>query len=233
MMGRKFMALKKMRIFAVGAHLDDIEIACGGTIAKAVDKGHAVKMIVLSKSAYVHYDGTIMRREEEAIKEAREAASILGVKHLEIFDFPNKDIPYESAVVELINSRLDEFKPNLIITHWPFDTHKSHQNTGLSTIAAGRYYNSILMFEPFPPGGRSYVGFRPQLYVNITKYIDKKLNALKAHKSEYYKYGKQNWINAVKARARFRGFDLISYENKDEVYAEAFEIVRLNIEFLD
>jgi len=227
------MAPKKMRIFAVGAHLDDIEIACGGTIAKAIDKGHAVKMMVLSKSAYTHYNGTVMRRAEDAIEEAKDAAAILGVKELEIFDFPNKDIPHDSSVVELINSRLDQFKPDIIITHWPFDTHKSHQNTGLSAIAAGRYYNSIIMFEPFPPGGRSYVGFRPQLYVNITDYLDKKLRALKAHKSEYIKYGKQNWINAVRARAQFRGFDLICQENHDEVYAEAFEIVRLNIEFLD
>jgi len=224
---------RKLRIIAIGAHLDDIEIACGGTLAKAIEKGHHVKMIVLSKSAYTHYNGQIWRTERVAIKEGIKAASILGIKDFELHDFPAKDIPHDSSVVELLNSKIDEFKPNIILTHWPFDTHKSHQNTSLSTMAAGRYYNTILMFEPFPPGGRSYVAFRPQLYVNITEYIDKKLRALKAHRSEYLKYGKQNWINAVKARARFRGFDLICPDKKDEVYAEAFEIVRLNIEFFD
>ncbi|MDH7513866.1 MAG: PIG-L family deacetylase [Clostridiales bacterium] len=226
------MRQKKLRIMAIGAHLDDIEIACGGTLAKAVDKGHEVKMLVLSKSAYVHYKGKSIRTENIAVKEARLAASILGVNDLEILEFPTKDIPYESQVVESINARLDEFRPNLIITHWPFDTHKSHQNTALSAIAAGRYYNSIIMFEPFPPGGRSYVGFRPQLYVDITIYIDAKINSIKAHKSEFEKYGGKNWIDAIKARAIFRGFDLIAPTVKTPKYAEAFEIIRLNIDFL-
>ena len=43
-----------MKIIAIGAHLDDIELACGGTIAKAVKKGHEVKMIVLSQSDCKH-----------------------------------------------------------------------------------------------------------------------------------------------------------------------------------
>jgi LmbE family N-acetylglucosaminyl deacetylase len=226
------MRSKKLGIIAIGAHLDDIEIACGGTLAKAIANGHRVKMVVLSKSAYTHYDGEIRRTEQTAVREGTKAAAILGIDDFEFHDLPAKDIPHDSAVVELINAKIDSFRPDVILTHWPFDTHKSHQNTSLSTMAAGRYYNSILMFEPFPPGGRSYVAFRPQLYVNITDYLDKKLAALRAHRSEYMKYGKQNWINAVRARARFRGFDLICNENRDEVYAEAFEIVRLSIDFL-
>jgi LmbE family N-acetylglucosaminyl deacetylase len=204
------MNLKNLNIIAVGAHLDDIEIACGGTVAKAIDKGHLVKMIVLSKSAFNHYDGKNGRTEQEAIEEGRKGASLLGVHDLEIYDFPAKDIPYNSKVVELVNSRIDEIKPDIILTHWPFDTHKSHQNTGLSVIAAARYYSTILMFEPFPPGGRSYVAFRPQLYINISSYIEPKLSALRAHKSQYDRYGGEEWIEAVRARAQFRGFDLIS-----------------------
>ena len=58
---------KKYKIIAVGAHLDDIEIACGGTLAKAVDKGHTVKMIVFSESSYSHYSGTTLRTETQAV----------------------------------------------------------------------------------------------------------------------------------------------------------------------
>lgn len=221
---------KRIRIMAIGAHLDDIEIACGGTLAKAVDRGHAVKMLVLSKSAYVHYQGRSIRTENIAVKEAQLAASILGIKELEILEYPTKDIPYDSQVVESINARLDDYRPDLIITHWPFDTHKSHQNTSLSTMAAARYYNSIIMFEPFPPGGRSYVPFRPQLYVDITPYIGEKLKSIEAHKSEFVKYGGKSWIEAIKARAIFRGFDLIAHVGKTPKFAEAFEIVRFNID---
>ena len=48
------------RIIAIGAHLDDIELACGGTLAKAIRNGNLVKMIVLSKSGYSNYDGQVM-----------------------------------------------------------------------------------------------------------------------------------------------------------------------------
>ena len=46
-----------MKILAVGAHLDDIEIACGGTLAKAIKNGHCVKVLIMSKSGYTNKEG--------------------------------------------------------------------------------------------------------------------------------------------------------------------------------
>jgi LmbE family N-acetylglucosaminyl deacetylase len=220
-----------MKIIAIGAHLDDLELACGGTLAKAINSGHEVKMIVMSKSGYQHYSGNFGRSDEDAIREGKKAANILGVRDLVIFDFPNKDVPNDSTVVEALNKVFDEFQPDLIMTHWHFDTHKSHMNTALATIAAGRYFNSIVMFEPFPPAGRSYMPFRPQLYVDITDTIDTKLKALATHESELKKYGPE-WVETIKARAKLRGFELISNDPQRAKYAEVFEVVRLNFNFL-
>lgn len=211
-----------MRILAVGAHLDDIELARGGTIAKAVKAGHQVKMVVLSDSSYTNHAGNFVRTKESAFQEGAEAARILGVADLKVLDFPTKDIPYDSAVVESLNVLVDECKPDIIFTHWPFDTHKSHQNSALSTIAAGRYYNSIIMYEPITPAGRSYVGFRPQFYVDISDFIDQKIGALKAHQTEYEKYGEE-WLEGVKARAQYRGFEI------GVKFAEAFEVMRYEL----
>ena len=220
-----------MKIIAIGAHLDDIELACGGTIAKAVKKGHEVKMIVLSQSDYKHYSGKYGRSAEIGLKEGKEAASLLGVERFSVYDFPTKDIPNESSVVEVLNKEFDEFMPDLIMTHWQFDTHKSHMNTALATMAAARYYNSIIMYEPFPPAGRSYAAFRPQLYVDITDTIDIKLKALSTHKSELEKFGPE-WVETIKARAKLRGFELISNDPNRLKYAEVFEVVRLNYNFI-
>jgi LmbE family N-acetylglucosaminyl deacetylase len=220
-----------MKIIAIGAHLDDIELACGGTLAKATSKGHDVRMLVMSKSGYKHYSGNYGRSEEDATSEGKKAAAILGVKSLKIFDFPNKDVPNDSTVVETLNKEFDEFQPDLIMTHWHFDTHKSHMNTALATVAAGRYFNSIIMYEPFPPAGRSYAAFHPQLYVDITETIDIKLKALATHESELKKYGPE-WVNTIKARAQLRGFELISNDAQRLKYAEVFEVVRLNFNFL-
>ena len=115
-----------MKILAIGAHLDDIELACGGTLALALQKGHEVKMIVMSKSGYKNYDGKVMRTDEKAVLEGKAAAEVLGVDDFEILNFENKDVPYHSTVVEELEKRINAFKPDMIFTHWPFDTHQAH-----------------------------------------------------------------------------------------------------------
>lgn len=213
-----------MKIMAVGAHLDDAEIACGGTIAKAVSYNNRVRILVLTDSSYSNYSGKVFREKEQGIIEGKEAAKVLGVEDLEILSFPTKDVPYHSSVIEAIEQKLDLFKPDVILTHWVHDTHQAHKNTGLSTISAARYYTTILMYEPMMPAGRSYNAFRPQIYVDISDFIDRKLESLKAHSSQYQKYGK-DWIDAVEARCRLRGFEM------GVKYAEAFEAVRFEWSF--
>jgi len=210
-----------MKILAIGAHHDDIEISCGGTLAKVVKQGYEVKMVAMSKSAYTDYKGAVQRTEEEAEMESRRAAEILGIKDLISLDFPTKDIPYNSESIEALNKIIDEFEPDTILTHWCHDTHPAHKNTSLATISAARYYNSILMYEPMMPSGRSYQGFRPQVYVDITDFDDIKRKALIAHESQYKKYKKDFWVNAVEARARYRGYEM------GAKHAECYEIVRM------
>jgi LmbE family N-acetylglucosaminyl deacetylase len=220
---------KKLKIIAVGAHLDDLELACGGTLAKAIRFGHEVRMVVLSRSGYKHYSGKYERSNEEAMKEGKKAAQILGIRDIQIYDYPAKDIPNDSSVVESLNEEFDSFKPDLIFTHWEFDTHRSHANSALATFAAARYFNSIMMYEPFPPGGRSYMTFRPQFYIDITDFIDVKLKALGTHRSELKKYGPE-WINTIRARAALRGFEMINNNIRRVRYAESFEVLRLDLE---
>ena len=79
---------------AIGAHLDDIEIACGGTLAKAVQAGHAVKVLIMSKSGYTNKEGQIQRSDEVAVLEGLNALHTLGLSDIEILDFETKDIPF-------------------------------------------------------------------------------------------------------------------------------------------
>lgn len=208
------------RCLFVGAHLDDIELAAGGTAAKLVKAGSQVQFLVMSTSEYTSYDGSRYRDADVAVAEGQEAASVLGVEKIDIRSFPAKDIENHSQVVEAINEVVDTFEPTMVFTHWPFDTHRSHANTALATIAASRYYNSVVMYEPITPSGRSYVGFRPQLYISIDETLEQKLQALRCHRSEYAKYGEQ-WIEGVEARSRYRGYEMRAR------YGEAFEVSRL------
>ena len=80
------------------------------------------------------------------------------------------------------------------------------------------------MYEPINPSGQGYVPFRPQVYVDISDYIEIKTDALKSHVSQYEKYT-EKWIEGVKSRAQFRGFEM------GADYAECFEVVRMEMKF--
>ena len=213
-----------MKILAVGAHLDDIELACGGTLAKAIEAGHEVKAIILSHSGYTNYDGKVMRTNETAIKEGTDALHVLGISDIDILDFPNKDIQYSPETIEALDRRMASFAPDVIFSHHPFDTHQSHVGASKSTISAARRKNTIFFFEPIAPSGRSYVPFKPQMYVDISSTIEKKLNALEMHVTENNKFG-ESWIKGVKSRAGFRGYEM------GTEFAEAFEVLRCELSF--
>lgn len=216
-----------MKIIAIGAHADDIEISCGGTIAKAVKDGHEVLMIVMTSSEYTDYTGKVLRTQEEAEREGKKAAEILGAK-LKTLTFPTKDVPYNSKSVEILDEIFNEYQPDIILTHWPHDTHQAHRTTALASISAARYFNTILMYEPMMPSGRSYHGFRAQVYVDITEFHQIKMDVLKVHESQYNKYGGDFWLGAVEARARLRGFEMGNNMGRCE-FAECYEVMRLKL----
>ena len=214
-----------MKILAVGAHLDDIEIACGGTLAKAIKHGHDVKVIVMSKSGYTNKEGVVQRSNEIAVKEGMNALNTLGITNIIILDFPTKDIPWNSDVVNAIDVCISDFKPDIIFTHHPFDTHQAHFGVSNATIGAARRKNTVFFYEPITPSGRSYVAFRPQLYVDIGETIDLKVTSLRKHMSEFHKFGGEDWIEGVHARCGFRGYEI------GRKYAEAFEVLRIEMSF--
>ena len=214
-----------MKILAIGAHLDDIEIAAGGTLAKAVENGHEVKVLIMSKSGYTNKDGQVQRADETAVVEGTKALNTLGITDITILDFPTKDIPFRSDVVNEIDLMMSSYNPDVIFTHHPFDTHQAHEGVAKATIAAARRKNTVYFYEPIQPSGRSYVAFKPILYVDIEQTIQKKIDSLKCHTSEYNKFGGEDWIEGVKCRCGFRGYEI------GKKYAEAFEILRHEMSF--
>ncbi len=206
-------------ILAVCAHADDVDIGCGGTVARHVKSGNNVVILLMTKSFYAYYDGTILRTKDEGEIEEQESANVLGAKLINL-GFETKDVPYSGETVEAINEVIDKYEIEVIYTHWYHDSHQDHRRTTQSVISAGRYVKSILMYEPEYPAGRSYSGFHNQYYVDITDTFEIKMEALKRHRSQIKKFG-NDFLEAVEARARHRGYEIGSK------YAECFEVLRL------
>lgn len=208
-----------MNYLFVGAHLDDIELAAGGLIAKLTNKGENVRMLVLSKSDYADLNGEVLREKEEALAEGINAAEILGAK-LDVLNFPTKDIPYDSSVVEAIERYIIDLNVNIVFTHNINDTHQAHISVAKATLSAARRVQSIFFYEPIYPSGRAHIPFNPNVFADISDFMPQKIDSLKAHKSQFEKYT-YKWIEAIVARAKYRGF-----ENNME-YAECFELCRM------
>lgn len=213
---------KKLKIIAIGAHPDDIELACGGTLADAVYKGHDVTMIIITGNASMDHNGDSIRTDDEAKNEQINAAKKLGITKVEILGFDDMNVPYSQALISKLDKILNQIKPDMTFTHFIFDTHQDHIRTAQSTLSAARKQNTIFLYEPINPSGRGYIPFRAQIYFDISATMHKKIDSLKEHKSQYKKYG-DTWIEGVTARAKFRGFEM------GVDYAEAFELVRMEI----
>lgn len=214
-----------MRIVAVGSHLDDIEISAGGLVADAILKGHEVHLVVMSDSSFDDIDGNPSRERDVALEEGHEAAAALNVSSLNILEFPTKDIPYNSDSVQAIEREFIRLRPDIVLAHWPHDTHQDHRATALATISAARRINRILMYEPMAPSGRSYQPFRPQFYYPVSEEgRRRKCDALRAHESQFERYGREVWVGAVDARGIHHGFEV------GVPYAESFEVMRWELD---
>lgn len=214
------MTSTKYNVLAIGAHADDIELGCGGTIALHSKRGDNVYLLIMAESYWTNYDGTVFRKKEEGEIEEQEGARIMGGKLINL-GYETKKVPFSNESIEAINKIIDDFEINTIYTHWCHDTHQDHIRTTQSVLSAARYVKNILMYETEYPGGRSYLGFRNQYYVDISDTFDIKMKALSMHKSQVKKYGENIFLRAVEARTRHRGYEI------GVNYAECFEVIRL------
>lgn len=202
-----------MNILAIGAHPDDIEFGCGGTLLKYSENGHKVYMLVLSKG---DKGGTPAVRQ----KEQENSARILKVEKLYFGDYIDTEIIQSQKLITEIESFLKDIKPGFIFVHYFDDTHQDHRNLANSAISATRYIQNVLFYE-----GPTTQNFTPNVFVDITGVIDKKLECLNAHASQVLKTNIEGLsiIEAAKSAAHFRG-------TQGRVnYAEAFHSLRLFI----
>lgn len=204
-------------VLAIGAHFDDIEIGAGGTVARHVANGDNVIMMILTDSAYYNYDGTLIRSVDTAKSEGENAAKILGVKKMISSGLKTKTVNYGFELIEIINKVIDDEKIDTIYTHWDKDVHQDHSAIGRATLNAGRHVKNIFMYRSNWYHTTSQ--FNGVHYVDISQFIEVKINSVKAHENECKKFG-QNWIDF------FVNENFNAGQRTGVKYAEVFEVVR-------
>ena len=183
-----------MRVLAVGAHPDDLEILCGGTLAKYAKRGDEVHMAVSTNGEVGSPDlpnDEIARIREE---EARKSADIIGAEfhwlgYRDEFLFENETV--RLRYIDLVR----ETRPDLVITHDPQnDYHPDHLNTGqilwntrmMTTVPNIKTDNPPCEKIPelYYMDTVAGINFSPEYYVDISDTIDEKRKMLSAHESQ-------------------------------------------------
>ncbi len=185
-------------ILVVSAHPDDLELSCGGTVAKFIAEGARVTNLIM----------------------------VGGVPHVKYLDNAAAKIGYEPVIYSLTDDRfqvnkdtirsvdtiVSEISPDLIITHSSEDWHQDHRacNEIVSIIRRNQPVDVWLMSSY--PYDLKYKSFNPNLYVDISEYAQIKYSAI----SEYLNVG--HWVEPVASHDNWRGSFI------DAVAAEVFSV---------
>ncbi len=203
-----------MKILAIGAHPDDIEVGCSGTLAKYAQNGHDIYLLVMTEG---HMGG------EGAIRKKEQAKSAKILKPRELIWGGYKDTllsPHMNQMVHDIEAVLKKIAPDFIFVHYEDDTHQDHQALAKATISATRYVRNVLFYE-----GPTTQNFSPTVFVDIKETIDTKFTTLLAHRSQVQKTNIEGLsiTDIVRSTAIFRGI-----QGRVQ-FAEAFLSLRLFI----
>jgi LmbE family N-acetylglucosaminyl deacetylase len=174
----------KMRVVVAGAHPDDPESAAGGTMALLADQGHDVVALYLTRG-----EAGIRRKSHEESAAIRTAEAIKACQILKARPVFAGQI---DGSTEISPKRYDEYrqvlldlKPDIVLTHWPVDTHRDHRAASLLTYdawLASKKSFALYYFEVMT--GTQTQGFRPTHYVDITSVESRKREACFAHVSQ-------------------------------------------------
>jgi LmbE family N-acetylglucosaminyl deacetylase len=207
-----------MNILAIGAHFDDVELGCGGTLARHVLDKDNVYVYVATLSGFSNHNHEMIRKNSVAKSEGSKAMKILGVKKLIFGNFKTLKIKFDDELNIEILSIIEKYKIDTLYTHWTGDVHHDHQAVAKSSLHSGRHLKNLLMYRS--NWYHSSVVFNGNYYVDVSTTWKKKELAILEHKSEMLRTNKK-WIDFFYNEAKNAG------QRIGVKLAEVFEIIKL------
>ncbi len=222
----------KQRVLAIVAHADDEVYGCGGTLARHVSEGDVVDILVIADGVSSRLTSdpdskSLMIRHDEAER----AATVLGTNLPRLLDFPDNrlDSLDRLDIIKRIEEEIEQLRPTVIYTHHAGDVNIDHRIVHDAVIVATRpvpgsllkqlYFFEVPSSSEWRPS-TSMLPFSPNYYVDITKTIETKINAIGCYASEVRDFPHPRSIEACRHLAGWRG------ASAGVVAAEAFEVGR-------
>jgi len=206
-----------VRILAVGAHPDDLELLCAGTLIKYSKEGHTVVMAHMCNGNKGHF--TIPPEELASIRaeEAKKSAEIIGAEIIQ-GEYPDLELGIDENSKRTAVDVIRRARPDVIITHSPDDYMVDHINTSRLIVEASfiatlpHYKSDYPAHNIIPPvffmDTLAGVNFIPTEYVDITDEIEIKEKMLLCHQSQYIwlrDHDHIDYVDFMKSLSKFRG----------------------------
>jgi len=214
----------KLDVLIFAAHPDDAELSMGGTIAKFTESGFKVGIIDLTQGEMGTRGSAEIRKNEAA-----DSAEILKISVRENLLIPDGDIRISNENINKIVVMIRKYCPGLVFAPYFNDRHPDHIHTsdlikeamfvsGLSKVKTFEGENAQAVFRPSKLFYymQTYT-FQPSFIVDITDSFDKKMNSVRAFKTQFHNpdsnepetfISKPEFIDFVEARAKYFGFQI-------------------------
>ena len=201
------------KVLVIGAHPDDPESMCAGTMLKLKAMGAEVVAVYFTSGEA----GIVGKTHEQARTirqaEARKACEVLGVRAVFMTQTDGNAEVNKERYAEM-KALIEAEQPDMVITHWPIDSHRDHRVCSILVYDAWRmtgrgfdlYYSEVMT-------GMQTQNFTPTLWVDITDYRDKKIKAYLCHESQELEGAVKEYHDTME---RMRGMEC------QAKYAEAF-----------
>jgi bacillithiol biosynthesis deacetylase BshB1 len=226
----------KLDILAVGAHPDDVELSCAGTLAKEIDRGKIIGILDLTRGEL----GTRGTAETRKV-EAEDASRVLGISMRHNLGFKDgfffNDEVHQLEIIKILR----KYKPEIVFCNAVDDRHIDH-GKGAKLVSDACFLSGLMKIDTVMDGAQQaawrpkhvyhYIqwnSLKPDVVIDISGYMDKKLAAVKAYKTQFFNENSRepntpissdNFLDSITYRAQ----DLGRIIGKD--HAEGFTVER-------
>ena len=200
-----------MNILAIGAHPDDIEFGCGGTLLKYSRLGHNVNLMVITDGS-CGADGQLRRAEQE------QSARFIGAKSVLWGGLTDTQVVDNHDLILKIEDAVKKTSPDIVFLNFYDDVHQDHRAVAQAGLSATRYIKEVLFYEV-----PTTLHFEPDIFTDIQEVLEDKLKLLGMHASQVHRTKVNNLsiLESVKACVTFRG-----YQGRMK-FAEGFKALRV------
>jgi len=225
----------KLDVLAFGAHRDDIELTCAGTMLKLVDQGYKTGIIDLT-AGEMGTRGSVEERE----KEAEESAKILQIQCRENLGIPDANIEINMDNKLKIVKALRKYTPRIIFLPYWEARHPDHAHAG-QLVAEAAFIAGLSKLDTGQPGHRPerliyymcHYEFQPSFIMDITEQYERKMAAIRCFGSQIFNPdypGEQTLISSpeymesIEVRSRYYGWHIKKKYGEPFLVRDALEI---------